>query len=44
MKKLHLLFVIPAVLFGQSALASQQPQYQDMLMRRAINKHDPRDK
>ncbi|EDW2062322.1 GlcG/HbpS family heme-binding protein [Salmonella enterica] len=30
MKKMHLLFFVPAVLFGQSAFASQQPQYQDM--------------
>lgn len=30
MKKLHLLFFVPAILFGQSALASQQPHYQDM--------------
>ncbi|EAQ6131935.1 heme-binding protein [Salmonella enterica] len=30
MKKLHLLFTIPAVLLGQSAFASLQPQYQDM--------------
>lgn len=30
MKKLHLLFFAPAVLFGQSAFASQQSQYQDM--------------
>ncbi|EEH4116352.1 heme-binding protein [Salmonella enterica subsp. enterica] len=30
MKKLHLLFFVPAALFGQSAFASQQPQYQDM--------------
>ncbi|EEG2782584.1 heme-binding protein [Salmonella enterica] len=30
MKKLHLLFFVPAVLFGQSTFASQQPQYHDM--------------
>ncbi|EBS4548399.1 heme-binding protein [Salmonella enterica] len=30
MKKLHLLFFVPAVLFGPFAFASQQPQYQDM--------------
>ncbi|EFS2650757.1 heme-binding protein [Salmonella enterica] len=30
MKKMSLLFVIPALMFGQSALASQQPLYQDM--------------
>lgn len=30
MKKLHLLFFVPAILFCHSTLASQPPQYQDM--------------
>nr|WP_307726191.1 heme-binding protein [Escherichia albertii] len=30
MKKVHLLFILSTLLSGQSALASQKPQYQDM--------------